>query len=160
LKLLLELGIDGVKRRGWYESADFWSPKIFQEFARPAIEEEIEITHKAGRPFMYIMVTGVMPMLPELASMKFDCLVGPDPAVGGQDFKKIRDSLPGKTLWGGFSATEHFINRGPQEAEMAVEDAFAICGRRRFILGMECSFRYYFKWENFEAAEKAWKRVR
>jgi hypothetical protein len=160
LKLLLDLGIDGVKRRGWYESADFWSPKIFRDVARPAIEEEIDLTHRAGKPFMYIMVTGVMPLLPELATMKFDCLVGPDPVVGGQDFKMIRSSLSEKTLWGGFSATEHFISGGPREAQKAVEDAFEICGKRRFILGMECSFRYYFKWENFEAAEMAWKRLR
>jgi hypothetical protein len=63
-------------------------------------------------------------------------------------------------LWGGFSATEHFITLSPEDAAKAVEDAFAICGKARFILGMECSFRYYFKWENFEAAERAWKRLR
>jgi hypothetical protein len=69
LELLLDLGIDFVRRRGWYESADFWSPQIFREFIRPELEKEIEIVHKAGKPFVYIMVTGVMPMLPELASM-------------------------------------------------------------------------------------------
>ena len=160
LKLLLDLGIDGIQRRGWYESVDFWSPQIFREFAKPELETEIEMAHRAGKPFCYIMVTGIMPLLPELASLPFDCLLGPDPVVGGQDFRQIREALPGKTIWGGFSGTGHFINGTPEDAARAVADAIAICGKERFILGMEVSFRSYFKWENFVAAEQAWKMLR
>jgi len=159
LKLLLDLGIDCVKRRGWYESTDLWSPEVFRSFARPAVEKEIEITHKAGKPYAYIMVTGIMPLLSELASMKFDCLVGPEPVLGGQDLNKIRDSLPGKTIWSGLSGPEHFAEGSPANAEKAVEDAISIYGKKGFILGMEVGFRNYFKWENFEAAEKAWRRL-
>lgn len=160
LELLLKLGIDGVMRRGWYESTDLWSPAIFREFAKPALEKEIEMTHDAGIPYIYIMDTGITPLLPDLASLRFDCLLGVDPDIGRQDMRLLRQSLPGKAIWGGFSGPGHFGADTPEKAAKAVENAIEICGKRGLILGMAVSFRYYWPWENFEAAESAWKRLR
>lgn len=160
LELLLKLGVDGVIRRGWYESTDFWSPEIFRKFAKPTLEKEIETVHAAGRVYLYLMDTGIMPLLPDLASLKFDCLLGAEPAMGGQDLKKIHDALPGKTLWGGLSGPEHFGADTPDKVVKAVEDVISIYGKTGLILGMGASYRHYWPYENFEAAERAWRRLR
>lgn len=160
LELLLELGVDGVTRRGWYESTDFWSPEIFRKFAKPALEKEIEMTHAAGKTYTYLMVTGINPLLPELASLKFDCLLGPEPVLGGQDLKQIHDALPGKAIWGGLSGPGHFGADTPDKVERAVDDIISICGKTGLVLGMGASYRYYWSFENFEAAVKTWKRLR
>lgn len=160
LELLLRLGIDGVMRRGWYESADFWSPSIFREYAVPALEIEIEMTHRAGIPFIYIMDTGIAPLLPDLASLDFDCLYGADPELGRLNMGQLRQALPGKAIWGGLSAPGHFGAKDPEIAGKAVEDAINILGRTGLVLGMAASYRHYWPWENFEAAERAWIRRR
>lgn len=37
VELCLEMGADFVIRRGWYESADFWSPRQFADLAAPFV---------------------------------------------------------------------------------------------------------------------------
>jgi len=160
LELLLKLGVDGVTRRGWYESTDIWSPGIFRKFAKPVLEKEIEMTHAAGKTYTYLMVTGINPLLTDLADLKFDCLFGPEPALGGQDLKQIHDALPGKSFWGGISGPEHFGADSPDKAEKAVEKIISIYGKTGLVLGMGATYRYYWPWENFEAAERTWRRLR
>lgn len=160
LDLLLSLGIDGVMKRGWYESADIWSPSIFREHAIPVIEEEIDMTHRAGIPYIYVMDTGIAPLLPDLASLDFDCLYGADPVLGRQDLGELKRALPGKAVWGGLSGPGHFGASDPEIAYQAVENALRTWGKTGLILGMAASFRHYWSWENFEAAERAWKRDR
>lgn len=160
LEMLLKLGIDGVMRRGWYESTDFWSPDIFRKFARPAIEKEVQIVHDAKIPYIYLMFTGIMPLLDDLAAIPFDCLYGAEPAFGCQDLGTIRKSLPGKAIWGGISGPENVGNGTPEQTEEAVERAFDILGRTGFVLSTAASFRHYWSWENLMALERAWKRLR
>ena len=160
LERLLDLGVDVVIRRGWYESADFWSPAIYRDFARPAVETEIKTTHAAAAAYVYIMDTGIMPLLAELAAMPFECLLGADPATSDQDLGRIRRSLGGKALWGGISGPLHLGRGTPADVERAVERAFAACGKEGFILGPAVGFRHDWPWENFEACERAWRRLR
>lgn len=162
LEFCLELGVDIVLRRGWYESTDFWSPKIFADCAVPAIETEIEAASRAaGAAYVYQMCTGVMPLLPELASLPFDCLFGVEPAYGGrQDLKEIRARLPGKSMWGGISGPEHLGRGTPADTERAVERAFEACGKTGFILGPGVGIRHDWPRENIEACSRAWKRLR
>lgn len=160
LRLMVDLGVDGVCRRGWYESADLWSPAMFVQFAREPLEEDIRVCHSAGGVFIYLMDSGVVPMLGELARLGFDCLYGVDPATRPVDLRRIRQALPGKSLWGGISGPLHLGGESPAEVEHAVERAFAACGRTGFVLGLGVGLRYNWPWENIEAAQRAWRRLR
>lgn len=161
LDLLLALGVDAVLRRGLYESTDFWSPRIFAECAVPPLKQEINRVHNAGALHIYDMMSGIKALLPQLAELEFDCLIDFDPAYGGlPDLGVLRDALPGKSIWGGISAPEHLGRGSPEETERAVQNAFACCGHRGFILGPRAGIRHDWPWENIEACDRAWRRLR
>ena len=161
LEVFLELGVDAVIRSGWYESASLWSPEMFRTHAVPALEWEIQAVKAAGAAFVYLMDSGVGPLLPDLGRLDFDCLAGVDPATaGGVDLAEVRRRLSGKALWGGISGPLHLGQGTPQEVERAVERAFAACGRTGFILGPVVGFRHDWPWENLEACDLAWRRHR
>jgi len=160
LELALELGVEGVVRRGWYESCDFRSPTLYHRFARPALERECAAARDGGAVSIYLMDSGIMPLLGELGDTNFDCLHGADPATSHQDLAAIRRALPGKSLWGGLSGPLHLGLGTPQATEAAVEKAFAECGRGGFLLGTAVGFRHTWPWENLQAAERAWLRLR
>ncbi len=161
LDVLLELGVDGVIRSGWYESADLWSPEIFRTYALPRLQEESRAVHDAGVPFIYLMDSGIEPLLPELNSLDFDCLAGIDPATaGGTDLAAIRSRLPGKSTWGGISGPLHLGRGTAADVENAVDRAFDACGEEGFILGPMVGFRHDWPWENLEACDRAWRRQR
>ena len=160
LEIALALGIDGVIRRGWYESTDIWSPELLRRFALPALEKEIDIVHEAGKVYIYTIVTGIKGIATDLSRLNFDCIHGPDPVLGDMSVKEVHEAFRGKTLWGGLSAPGHFGATFSELAAKAVEDAISICGKTRLILGMAASYRHYFPWENYVAAEKAWLKFR
>jgi hypothetical protein len=160
LEVLLELGLDAVSRRGWYESADLWSPRDFREFARGPLVEDIRVTHAADCVFIYLMDSGFVPLLGELGALDFDCLFGADPAIRPVDLRQVRTALPGKSLWGGISATLHLGRGTPAETERAVEQAFDSCGRLGFVLGPLEGIRHNWPWDNILACERAWRRLR
>jgi hypothetical protein len=99
-------------------------------------------------------------LLGEFAALDFDCLFGVDPAMRQVDLRQVRRALPGKSLWSGISATFHIGRGTPAEAERAVEEAFDSCGRLGFILGALEAIRHNWSWENIEACERAWRRLR
>ena len=160
LEALLDLGVDAVDRRGWYETTDFWSPEIVAELAQPALESEINLVRGAGAAYIYLMATGIMPLLPMLSSLPFHCLHGAEPAYGGQDLREIRRRLPGKSMWGGISGPEHLGRGTPASVKRAVEKAFEDCGAAGFILGMAVGIRHSWPAENLEACERTWRRLR
>lgn len=161
LELLLELGVDAIIRSGWYESASLWSPDIFRRYVVPEMEWEIRAAKAAGAAFVYLMDSGVTPLLPDLARLDIDCLAGVDPATaGGVDLAEIRRQLPGKALWGGISGPLHLGLATSDEVEAAVGRAFAACGKTGLILGPVVGFRYNWPWENLEACDRAWRRLR
>ncbi len=160
LALALELGVDAVLRRGWYESTDFWSPTLYAQLAKPPLLREVALAHEAGAPVIYQMDSGITPLLGELDSVAFDCLLGGDPATSAQDQREIRRRLPSKALWGGISGPLHLGRGTPEQVERAVERAFADCGREGFILGPGVGLRHDWPTENLLACERAWRRLR
>jgi|GEM_PF-1481778 len=160
LEILLDLGVDAVIRRGWYESTDFWNPQIFRAFAVLDLKKDIEMARQAGAGFVYQMVTGLMPLLDDLAALDFDCLYAPEPALGHQDLRKVRACLPGKSIWGGISGPGHLAMGSPEDVTRAVEEAFEIMGRIGFILGSGVGFRGDWPLANLKALDGAWRRLR
>lgn len=161
VELFLAAGIDGIIRSGWYEAADVWSPALFRDLAVPELEREFHVARQAGVPVVYLMDSGVLPLLPDLARLDFACLAGIDPATaGGTDLATVRRGLPGKALWGGISGPLH-LGRGTVAAvERAVERAFTACGRTGLVLGPMVGIRADWPWENLEACDRAWRRLR
>jgi len=161
IRTLLEEGIDGVIRSGWYESADLWSPALYRELAAPNLRGDLQLVKSSGKVCVYLMDSGVIPLLDELERLEFDCLAGVDPATGGgTDLALIRRRLPGKALWGGISGPLHLGRGSPLEVELAVERAFSLCGKKGFILGPMVGYRHNWPWENLEACERTWQRLR
>lgn len=161
IELLCELGVDCFIRRGWYESADFWSPALYRRLARPLLEKEVALAHAYQRPVQYIMVTGIIPLLPQLAEIPFDALIQIEPVLGGQDQRQIVQALGDKKAFlGGISAPAHLQLGTPEEVRQAVRDAFEVFGHRGFTLGCSAGIRPYFPWENVLAMIDEWKRLR
>lgn len=61
IHLLLDVGVDVVFHRGWYESAMFWSPRAYEKFLAPLIREEVDAVHRAGAKFGYIATRDIVP---------------------------------------------------------------------------------------------------
>ena len=161
LEVFLELGVDAIIRSGWYESASLWNPEMFRTYVVPELAWEIQAVKAAGAAFVYLMDSGVGPLLPDLGRLNFDCLAGVDPATaGGVDLAEVRRKLPGKALWGGISGPLHLGRGTPTETERAVERAFKACGRTGLILGPVVGFRHDWPWGNLEACDRAWRRLR
>jgi len=161
LELLLALGVDCIIRSGWYESADLWSPALFRTYVVPQFEAELRAVRAADVPLVYLMDSGVVPLLGDLAGLAFDCLAGVDPVTaGGTDLAAVRSRLPGKSLWGGISGPLHLGRGTPATVEQAVEQAFRTCGKTGLILGPVVGFRHDWPWENLEALDRAWRRLR
>ena len=160
LELLLSLGVDAVARRGWYEGADIWSPELLARFAWPAVKKEAELARGYGAPYIYIIDTGFKAIAKELAALPIDCILGADPGTGEMTMREIKSAFPDISLWGGLSARRDFAAETPDAAAAAIEEAIGVYGKHRLILGMSASYRHYYPWANFEAAERAWKRLR
>ncbi len=161
LKILLDSGVDIVRRNGWYESTDFWSPSQFERWVLPQLKKEVEITHQATRPLIYTMCTGIMPLLPFLSKIEFDSLDTIEPVLGNQDMDLIVKELGDKkSLWGGVSAPIHIGRGKPGDVRDAVDKAVSIFGRKGFILTAAPSIRPQWPWENVMAMIDEWKKIR
>jgi len=148
VQLCLEAGADFVIRRGWYESADFWSPVQFADLAAPFIQREAELVHQAGAASVYLMCTGTMPLLPELDKLDFDCLQKAEPVLADQNLQEIAAVLGDrKSFWTGLSAPMHIGLGSPEDVREAVRDAFGTFGHAGFLLMAVPSVRRHWPWE-------------
>jgi len=79
LRVMIDMGADMVLRRGWYESADFWSPSLYREFLLEPLRREVALAHEAGLKYAYVMNSGVMPLIDELKQTGIDLLTNTEP---------------------------------------------------------------------------------
>jgi uroporphyrinogen-III decarboxylase len=161
LEVLLESGVDIICRNGFYETTDFWSPQQYRKFLMSRLKEEIDLVHSKGKVVTYTVCTGIMPMIQELAELKFDCLDGIEPVLGNQDMEIIaRDLGKERCIWTGPSAPIHIGRGTPDEVREAVRKATKTFGRRGFILAATPSIRPQWPWENVMAMLDEWKKLR
>jgi uroporphyrinogen decarboxylase len=159
IKLTTEIGeSDIIVHRGWYEC--FWSPKLYQTFLVPRIKKEVELTHRAGAKFCYIMTSGIMPFLEFFKEMGIDILYGVDPVQGNADLQKIKESLKGRVcIWGGVNSAVTLTGR-KQGVEKAVEEAFRMLSPGGgFILGAIDQLFEDTIWDNFMTMLDAWRKL-
>jgi len=103
MRVVLEAGVDLYIRRGWYEGADFWSPRLYRRFLLTQIQREAALAHEYGALFGYNMTTGALPMLGNILESGVDVILGVDPLQHGErPLETMRDKLGGRVcLWGG-----------------------------------------------------------
>ena len=94
MRLLIDLGVDTVLRRGWYESTDFWSPAMYREFLLPALKKEAELAHSAGVKYIYIMNTGVDALADMIMEAEVDMQTNAEPEMC--DIARLRKSFQNK----------------------------------------------------------------
>jgi len=156
-----DIGVDIIKRNGFYETSDFYSPKMLQEFVGDLISDEVQITHQGGMKMLYTAHTGVMPMLDYLSNLDIDCIFGIDIAFPGVNLDKIKDKLFGKkSLFIGPSSTHHLWNPDPKVTRNAVRKVYETLGKTGVILGPCVSMHNIMPWENLLVMIDEWKKLR
>ncbi len=167
LAIHIEAGVDLVLRRGWYESADFWSPRLYREFLYDPLKREVETAHQAGVLVNYCMNSGAMPLLPMFRELGFDIYSCIDPTLGDTDLARIKGEVGDMiALYGGVS-NHRVVERGtPEQVRQAVIEAVdALAAGGGFILGLGDVLDYTMSSpeiseRNFYAMVEAWKEIR
>jgi hypothetical protein len=68
-----------LKRFGGYETCNFYNPAIFRKICLPRLKAEVDYAHSHGLLIYYRVVTGMEPVLDEIAGIGFDCIEGGEP---------------------------------------------------------------------------------
>ena len=161
MEIMLELGTDVIRRNGFYETADFYSPEMLQHFLGKRLREEIKLTHEAGRLIGYTLHTGITPMLNYLNDLDFDCILHIDIAHSSNDIQRIKDGLGSrKSVMTGPSNTFHMWSHDTAEIKKAVDNVFDIFGKKGLILSSCPSSHSIMPWENTLAMIDEWKMRR
>jgi len=103
IELSIEEGADLIVRRGWYENADFWSPRMYREFLFPGLKRQAERVHSRGAKFGYLVSCSSMPLIDMMMESGVDVLLGIDPAQDRMmDYELLKKKTASKmALWGG-----------------------------------------------------------
>ena len=158
--LLGELGVDIVRRNGFYETADFYGPAMLERFLGDRLRREADAAHVGGMAVSYTVHTGVMPILDYLAGLPIDSLFGIDIAFKGVDPPALRAKLsPTKCLWTGPSSTFH-LWEGPEATRAAVRQVFEVFGTTGLILSPCVSAHSIMPWASTLAMVDEWRRLR
>ncbi|NLF17073.1 MAG: hypothetical protein GX595_07430 [Lentisphaerae bacterium] len=161
IRLCAQAGADMVKRFGGYEQTNFFSPAIFREVVLPLLRQEVAAAHEAGVLIYYRVVTGMEPLLADIASAGFDCIEGGEPCLSRCTLEMWRDAFAGKaSSWTGVSSPVLLGGRDPEAVRREVRRCVEVFGRRGFILGVTNSIRSHFPWANTLAMIETWKALR
>ncbi|MDD5598903.1 MAG: uroporphyrinogen decarboxylase family protein [Victivallaceae bacterium] len=161
IEIAASQGVDIIRRNGFYESCDFYSPAMLKEFLGARLQAEAEAAHSGGCLFAYTLHTGVMPMLDYLKDLNFDCLMQVDIAFKTHDIKLINRELGGqKSFWTGPSNTYHMWSENPDDVRNAVRQCFACFGREGLLITACPSSHSIMPWANTLAMIDEWKKLR
>jgi len=164
IQQVLDIGVDVVVHRAWYETTDFWSPSLYRRFFVPLLNKEIELVHQAGAKFGYVMSTGIMPLLKDFFELGIDILINVDPIQGKTDIKEVKNKIGGSICIQGGVNSFLTIERGTKkEIRQAVLNAVSILGPSGgFILSpVDVIMKEKDKvWPNVLTMIEAWKETR
>ena len=161
-KLLIEMGVDMIIRRGWYESGDFWSPSLYKEFLLNPLSREVQTAHEAGVYYAYIMNSGVTPMIDCLLKSGIDMLTNIEPDK--DNLVEIKNKLAGKIAVCSGVNNYHIIELGSvDQVDLAVVHALQMLSKGGgFILSPSDSILDISEnaQKNFYAMIESWKKYR
>ena len=160
-EIALDLGVDIIRRNGFYESCDFYSPAFLSSTLGDTLRAETSLVHQAGRLIGYTMLTGYTPLVDHLGSIGIDSLVIPDPFFRRENPHSLVEGIGSSTsFWTGPSDTIHAPYDNQEAMRQAVRDTFEIFGRRGLLLTVVSSFKATHPWPNFLAMVDEWKSLR
>jgi len=161
-EFLIDVGVDIIDRRGWYDTTRFWSPKIYRQFFAPGLKELADFVHAGGAKLAYSMSTGIMPLLDTFVDVGIDMLVHVDPVMGDADLAVVKQKLGGRVaVRGGINAPLTLSRASEHDIRRAVDDAIRILAvGGGFILSPVDTIDPACKWEKIEILIDAWKEYR
>ena len=125
MQVLLDIGIDLYVKRIFYESTDFWSPRLYRRFLQPILKADTELAHQAGVKVGGMMTTGTLPLLDDLIAAGLDVIIGIDPMV--TDLAEIKRRAANRiALWGGVNGYITVESGSEDEVREAVRRAVEI----------------------------------
>ncbi|MBN2557259.1 MAG: hypothetical protein JXB33_00745 [Clostridia bacterium] len=153
-------GIDLLKKFGGYEQTNFFSPSVFIDIAAPLAKKEIIEAKRRKKAMYYRVVTGMKPLLGEIADIGFDCVEGFEPELSVCTNNDIKAAFSKKsTVWTGVSSPVHLGADSEEPVRKAVRDAMETFGDEGFILGVTNSIRPHWPWANTLAMVDEWKKL-
>lgn len=153
-------GVDMIRRNGFYETADFYSPAMLEEFLGDRLRAERDAAHAGGMLVTYTAHTGIMPILNYLHGLALDSLFGIDLAFSGVDPRRVHEALADvSSFWTGPSSTYH-LWKGPELTRQAVRETFEVFAPDGLILAPCVSSHSIMPWESTLAMIDEWKRLR
>lgn len=161
ISLAADLGVDIVRRNGFYETSDFYSPRMLEAFIGDFLREEARAAREAGLVTTYTLNTGLMPMLDYMATLQFDCFDSIDIAFNDLDLVKLRESQGRKrSYWIGPSSVYHIWKEDPELTRAAVQKCFDVIGKAGLLITACPSSHSIMPWENTLAMIDEWKKLR
>ena len=159
MKIADYYGADLFKRFGGYEQTNFFSPSIYKDIVVPLAKREVIEARKIGIPMYYRVVTGMKPILSDIAGIGFDCVEGFEPELSNCSNEDIRKVLGGKSVvWTGVSSPVCLNAKDDNLTREAVRNAMETFEGTGFILGVTNSIRQHFNWDNTIALVDEWKK--
>lgn len=126
VRLLLEEKPDMVTQDGWYDSPVFWSMNGFKQLLEPLVREEIELVHKEGAKFRYVITMGLIPLAETLRNMKIDVVFGVDPIAERASPEGIRNGFGSEIcLWAGINENVIIQQGTHDDVRRAIIDAIS-----------------------------------
>ena len=161
IEMVKTLDIDILKRFGGYEMVNFFSPETFRTVLSPLLKAEVKRAHELDMLIFYRVVTGMEPVLEDIAGLGFDCIEGGEPHLSNCSLEKWHEVFAGKACsWTGISTPNVIGSGSTEDVRAEVRKAIDIFGEQNFILGVTNSIRNHFPWENTLAMIDEWKKYR
>lgn len=161
IEVALDLDIDIIGRNGFYETCDFYSPRMLEEFLFDKLQAETALIHQGGKVETYTVNTGLMPMLDHLRRLDLDCLLSIDIAFKDTDIAALHQRMAGtKSYWTGPSSSYQLQEKDPGVTRQAVRDCFRVFGKTGLIISPAPSAHSIMPWENVLAMIDEWRKLR
>ena len=161
IKLYARAGADYIKRFGGYEQTNFYNPRIYRDVVVPLLRQEVETAHNEGLPIYYRVVSGMTPLLEDIADIGFDCIEGGEPELSDCSLERWQAAFAGKAAsWTGISSPVLLGRADRNTVRREVLRCVDIFGKKGYILGVTNSVRNHFRWENVLAMIDEWKKIR
>ena len=123
-EVALDVGVDIVMHRGWYETPDYFGGERYNTFCRPLIEKLAAMCHEAGSQLAYQRTQGNTQSIDVLRDLPIDHLWGMEPGPGREDMAFLKREIGDRiTLWGG-AETTYTLNEGtPEDCRRVIQEA-------------------------------------
>jgi hypothetical protein len=143
MSVMLDAGVDLFIKRAWYENLDFWNPGSWRKLIYPLLKADVDLAHERGAKFGYIVTSNCMKLLPMVAELGIDAVIGVDPRAW--DLAGAKAVLGGKVcLWGGVNGHLTIEQGTTQEtADEVVEAMRTLAAGGGFILSPVDNVRTY-----------------